>query len=64
MRFVWSKSAVLMWNCLVVIELLGSVCWAADLTGSGRQRASFARSGGIYAGGCFDGVFGKLSSPQ
>ena len=62
MRFAWSKSVVLMWSCLAAMELIGSISWAADPTGAGRQRASFARSGGIYAGGCFDGVFGKLNA--
>ena len=35
---------------------------AADTTKRGRLRASFAQSGGIYAGGSFDGVFGHLNA--
>jgi len=49
-------------SCLVVMGLVGSACWAADPTGKGRLKASFARSGGIYTGGCFDGVFGMLNA--
>ena len=59
---VWSKSASAIWCGLVLMELVGSDCWAADLMDKGRQRASFAGSGGIYAGGCLDGVLGKLNT--
>ena len=62
MRGVWTNSATAMWCGLVVMGLVGSDCWAADSAGNGRQRASFWRSGGIYAGGCFDGVLGKLNA--
>ena len=58
---VRSKSAAAMWCGLIVIELVGSACWAADSMGKGRQRASFAFSGGVYAGGCLDGILGKLN---
>ncbi len=59
---VRSRSASAIWCGLVLMELVGSACWAADSMGKGRQRASFAGSGGIYAGGCFDGVLGKLNT--
>ena len=62
MRFVGSKWVALMSNCLVIFVLAGPVCLAADPPSGGRLRASFADSGGIYAGGCFDGVFGKLNT--
>jgi len=57
MKYIWIKSVALIWNCLVIMQTVDSVSWATDLTGNGRQQASFANSGGIYAGGCFDGVF-------
>lgn len=62
MRCECSNSAPVMFRCLVVMALVGSVCSAADSTGHGRQHASFANSGGIYAGGSFGGVFGKLNT--
>ena len=58
MRCIRIKSVAWMVSCLVVIGLVGSACWAADPTSKDRLKASFAHSGGIYGGGCFDGVFG------
>lgn len=62
MRCIPFKSGTSMIRGLFVMVLIGSVGWAADATDKGRLQANFACSGGIYAGGCFDGVLGMLNT--
>ena len=55
--------SLLRWNRLLLILLVHTQCLAADAAEiGGRQQATFARSGGVYASGSPDGVFGKLNA--
>jgi len=50
------------WTFLLLALLGDTTVSTAEPAGEGRERASFARSGGVYASGAGGGVFGELNA--
>lgn len=62
MRTAWIGSVAWILSGLTVAGPVDPTCRAEDPTGQYRPRVGFANSGGIYSGGCLDGVAGTLNT--